>query len=233
MTELNKRKADENLHNILITDTLSRFLDKSDDGNTKLSEILDEFHENSFLLSLIFFAIPVAIPLPYPPLFTTVMSIPLFLLSIQMIFGYERVSIPTRLENYNINNKTLKMISRKSIPILKKIEKYLKPRYSFARYVIGEKVIGFVSLLCCICIAIPLPFTNAAPAQAIVIMSLGMVGHDGLIVLAGIAWATIGVIIASIATILSFALLVTIFGAIKMFFIQIFAFFPDLFSKIF
>ena len=157
---------------------------------------MEDFHENGLLLAMIFFALPVAIPLPYPPGFTTIMGLPLVILSIQMLFGSKKVCLPSRLNNYQIQNGTLKMLSNKFVPIVKSVEKYVKPRFAFARSVYCEQFIGFICLIASIAVAIPFPLTNAIPALGISVMALGLLNRDGLTVIVGFFISIVGVALA-------------------------------------
>ncbi|MDR0296895.1 MAG: exopolysaccharide biosynthesis protein [Rickettsia sp.] len=166
---------------------------------TKISELLTDFHENGILLTMLFFAIPIAIPLPYPPGFTTIVGIPLIILSTQMLLGFRQVSLPSKINNYQISNDILINISNKIVPKIKLVEKYIRPRFSFASSIYCEQFIGLVSLICAIAISIPLPLTNAVPALGITIMTLGLLNRDGLTIFLGFMVSIVGLIIAVIA----------------------------------
>lgn len=183
-----------------VSETLKELGDRRKNGKTKISQILEEFHENGILLAMIFFAVPVAIPLPYPPGFTTIMGTPLMILSIQMILGSKRVKLPKRINDYTIKNSTLRKISEKSVPLIESVEKYIKPRYNFAKSVYCEQLVGVIAFIAAIAVTIPLPLTSAIPAQGITIMSLGFLNRDGLVILGGIAIALVGTAIAFFAT---------------------------------
>ena len=197
---------------ILPSVTLTSFLKFDPRQTTKVQGILDIFHENGFALAMILFALPVAIPLPWPPGFTTIIGIPLFVLSIQMILGYSNVVLPKKFRDFQLKNSTLIMLATKSIPTLQFIELRLKPRWGFAKSVYCEQFIGIISLICSIAIAIPLPFTNSIPAWGIVIMTLGLLKRDGLVIIVGVLVAVIGVSIASLA------MVGTIFAINKLFY---------------
>lgn len=183
-----------------VSETLRELGEKRKNSKTKISQIIEDFHENGILLSMIFFSLPVAIPLPYPPGFTTLMGLPLMILSIQMIFCSKQIKLPQKINDYTIKNSTLKKISDKSVPIIEYIEKYVKPRYSFAKSVYCEQIVGLISLIAAIAVAIPLPLTSAIPALGITIISLGFLNRDGLVIIAGSLVAIVGVIIAFFAT---------------------------------
>lgn len=180
----------------LASETLQKIGQKRKNGKTKISELMEDFHENGILLAMIFFALPVAIPLPYPPGFTTIMGIPLMILSVQMLFGSKKVKLPQKINNYELKNSTLKTISDKIVPIIETVEKYIKPRFLFARSVYCEQFIGLVCLIAATAVALPIPLTNAIPALGITIMALGLMNRDGVIIIAGFFVAVIGVIIA-------------------------------------
>ena len=188
---------------ILPSVTLTTFLDLNTKKTTKVQDILDIFHENGFALAMILFGLPIAIPLPWPPGFTTIMGTPLFILSIQMILGYRKMVLPQKISNFELKNSTLIMLAKKSIPVLKFIELRLQSRFAFAKSVYCEQFIGIISLICSVAIAIPLPFTNSIPAWGIVVMTLGLIKRDGLVIIAGFMVSVIGVLIAIAAMFLS------------------------------
>lgn len=205
------RKGKEALENKFISESLAMFKSYNPEEKSTIGNILDTFKENSFILSLLFFTIPVAIPLPYPPGFTTAMGIPVIVLSIQMMLGFEKVYLPQRILSYKVSNKILIMIADKSVPKIQVIEKILKPRLKFASNVVGEQIIGFMSLISAISIAIPLPMTNSIPAFSIVVMCLGLIKHDGLVIIGGIVISIIGNLIALIVTLTAGAGLKSLF----------------------
>lgn len=187
-------------HKLLDTQAASKTLEKlglkAKDGTTSISELLADFHENGIVLAMIFFALPVAVPLPYPPGFTTLMGTPLIVLAVQLLLGYQKVSLPAKITSYQLRNSVLIMISNKVVPWLQKIEQYVKPRWGFAQSVYCEQLVGFMSLICAISVAIPLPLTNAVPALGIVVMALGLLNRDGLVVIMGFIVSIVGVVIA-------------------------------------
>ena len=94
------KKKSKILENIPASSILKSLGEKSPEGTTKISDIIEEFHENGILLAIIFFSLPIAVPLPYPPGFTTVMGVPLVVLSIQLLMGSTKVWLPQKVNNY-------------------------------------------------------------------------------------------------------------------------------------
>ena len=191
-----KNRKPKLLDTTFVSEILKKVGQKQIGGKTKISELMEDFHENGILLAMIFFSLPVAIPLPYPPGFTTVMGIPLMILSIQMLLGNKKVSLPQKINDYELKNSTLRAISDKVVPRLISVEKYVKPRFSFAKSVYCEQFIGFISLLAAFSIALPIPLTNSIPALGIAVMALGLLNRDGLVIIVGFFITVIGLLIA-------------------------------------
>lgn len=209
-----RHKRSDLLDTALASETLQKIGYKSKDGKTKISELIEDFHENGLLLAMIFFALPIAIPLPYPPGFTTIMGVPLIILSIQMILGSKKIRLPEKINEYALKNSTLKSISNKIVPIIKNIEKYMKPRFSFARSVYCEQFIGVICLISSVAVAIPLFMTNAIPALGITVMALGLMNRDGLVVIGGFIISIVGIIVAMAAIIASWIAIKYLFFSI-------------------
>jgi hypothetical protein len=195
----NIKLANNQLSSDKLSSIFQQLSQKEPTSKTKISEILVDFHENGILLTMLFFALPIAIPMPFPPGFTTIMGTPLIILSIQLLCGFKQISLPSKINNYQISNDLLINISNKVLPIIKFLEKYLKPRFTFASARYCEQLIGLISLICAISIAVPLPLTNSIPALGIIIMTLGLLNRDGLIIFLGFITAIIGVMVALIA----------------------------------
>lgn len=169
------------------SDVLERAINQHTADRVTLSELLHSLHERGFGLLMLFLALPNCVPLPSPPGVSTLLSIPLLFLSVQMVLGYDSPRLPTKIANRSISRSFLaKMVSYAS-PKLKKIELLLKPRFSFASTPRGEKILGFFWLLFAISIAVPLPMSNFVPGVGIAISALGLLSRDGVIIILGIA----------------------------------------------
>ncbi len=177
-------------------ETTSEFLRKAirskKTDRVSINELKISLHERGFAILLMFFALPMSVPAPYVPGLTTLFSVPIFILSGQMMFGVDSPYIPKYLAKKTIKRSFFRFLILKSSPLLRKIERFLKPRLFFFSSAKGNQLIGFFSLIFSISIALPLPFTNFIPALAIVIMSLGLLSHDGFTVFIGILIGFVG-----------------------------------------
>lgn len=176
-----------------------------------IKEIELFFGSRGFGIMLLIFSLPLAIPIPVPPGFTTIASIPLIIFSTQMMICAKHPWLPKWLNEKKIKKRTIEVLVQKANFFFRKIEKISKPRLNFLNTKMAEPFLGFFCLLCSISIANPIPLTNMIPAIGIVMVSFGFINQDGLIVLLGVALGFIGIIIAIIVTFLGSAYLLKIF----------------------
>jgi len=175
----------------LASDILKEVADTNNNDNDKVTlfDIKTALHERGFGILMIIFSLPLSVPIPVPPGYTTILSIPLILFSLQLLFGFDSPWIPNWLERKSFQRSTLALVVEKTSPTLKKIEKFMKPRMSFIFLGPGEKILAFMMLLCAIIIALPLPFTHFLPAIGITLISLGIMGKDGFLSTLGVLFS--------------------------------------------
>ena len=165
--------------------------------NTKeamtVGEIKNALHERGFGILMAIAALPICLPIPVPPGYTTFFSIPLFIFSVQMTLGMQAPWLPAWIEKKSIKRLYLEKIVAKLNPWLKKIENRMQPRMTYIGVHTWERIIGIFSFVFALSIALPLPLTNFAPGWGILVMSLGLLNRDGVTILIGMIIGTIGI----------------------------------------
>lgn len=182
-----------------------------------LFELKTALHERGFGVLIVIFSLPLSIPLPVPPGYTTILAIPLILFSVQLLIGLDSPWIPKWLGKRSIQRSALALMVEKTSPMLKRVEKIMQPRMSFIFCKPGEKFLASIMFLCSISIAIPLPLTNFIPAIGITLISLGIMSKDGLISLCGVVISLIGIAITSVVLIAGPKILIEAFSFLKNF----------------
>ena len=137
--------------------------------------------------------LPNCVPVPIPPGGSTLFSIPLFFIAVQMLWGKNTPWMPRWLRGKSLEQTTIDKVVRIAAPRLRWVEKFLHPRFSFTNSKTGERIVGFLWLIFAISIAVPLPMTNFLPGLGTLVMALGMLGRDGVIVSIGAIIGFIGV----------------------------------------
>ncbi|WP_395877547.1 exopolysaccharide biosynthesis protein [Ehrlichia muris] len=200
-----------------VSDLLKEVTNNTDMDKITLFELKSALHARGFGVLMLLFSLPLAIPIPVPPGYTTIFSIPLLMFAFQMLLGLQVPWMPKWLEQKSFKRVTLASIIEKTAPILRKAEKLTKPRLLFVFNSFGEKVIAFISLLCAVSIAIPLPLTNFIPAGGVSIMSLGMLNKDGVMAILGVIVSLFGIIITLMVITLGPKLVINMFSFLSKF----------------
>lgn len=186
------------------SDLLTNVVTNHTADSITLLELKLALHERGFGILMVLFVIPCCLPVPVPPGVPLIFSIPLLFLSFQMILGYPAPWLPRWVAKKSIKRTTLAFMIEKSAPVLRRIEHFLRPRLSFASTKRGERVVGLFIFIFAAIIALPLPlpFSNFVPGIGILIMSLGLLGKDGLMILLGMLVGTVGCALVIAALIL-------------------------------
>jgi hypothetical protein len=181
-----------------LSELLAEFVDNLTSEKVSVKEIINYFGDQGFFLLLIIFALPTAIPLPYPPGLTILTGLPLIILAVQMLLYKRMPSLPRWIMSFQIKTTLIIKIVQKILPYIYKMENITTPRILILSSMMGEKVIGVISLICAIFIASPLFFAHLIPAIGIILMCLGFINRDGIVIIIGIITSITGIVIASI-----------------------------------
>lgn len=203
----------------LASDILKEVADTSNNDSDKVTlfDIKTALHERGFGILIIIFSLPLYVPIPVPPGYTTIPSIPLMLFSLQLLFGFDSPWMPHWLERKSFQRSTLALVVEKTSPVLKKIEKFMKPRMSFIFYGPGEKILAFIMLLSALSIALPLPLTNFIPAIGTTLISLGIMSKDGFLSILGVLISLCGLLLTLVVVVKGPQLIIWAFSFLKSF----------------
>ena len=182
----------EEERNKYASEVLEDVVKNGNSDNITFMELKESLHERGFGLLMLIFSLPLVV---VPPGLTTLFTMPVALISGQMIIGFNTPWFPQWLGNKSIKRKSLAYVIEKLTPILYKVERLLQPRLYFASSKKGERIIGIFAFIFSISIAVPLPFTNLVPAIAIAAISLGMLSRDGLFIIIGMILGTLGCLV--------------------------------------
>jgi hypothetical protein len=147
--------------------------------------IIDAFHERGFGFLVFLFVIPMALPIPKPPGLSTILALPLLLLTFQQMMGRHSIWLPKVLLDKSFSTEQFSLFIHKSLPWIKRLEKILKPRLGFMTQGLFSLFIGLSGVIMTLFIMLPLPFTNSIAGIGVALMGMGVVMRDGLTVIIG------------------------------------------------
>ena len=185
---------------IIATQLIEDVVNKASSDRILIKDLVDAMDSVGFGLVIMIFAFGLIIPLPPP--FPSIISLPLLVFSVQMVMGYTSPKLPKRFAKLSVKRSVLAMLTKKSSPYIHKVERILKPRLLFMTSANAERVIGFFILIFSTFVTVPLPLSNFIPGLGVLIISFGLLGKDGLVVILGIMVGITGIVVSIAAVFL-------------------------------
>jgi hypothetical protein len=159
-----------------------------------VGDLLTALGDRATAAMMFIFAFPNV--LPTPPGTSTVLGAPLIFLAAQLALG-QATWLPAFVANRSMTRVDFSTLVKRIVPWLQRAESMLRPRLTgLARYPM-EQVVGVISLLLAVLLILPIPLGNVLPALAISLMALGVLEHDGVWVVAGLAMTVAAVSVVS------------------------------------
>lgn len=153
-------------------------------SDTSIGELVDSLGERAFGALMFIFAVPNIIPTP--PGTSAILGLPLIILTWQLMIGRQSLWLPEAIRKRRISREVLGSFVSKVIPVMSKLERVLKPRFSLiVASDLAERAIGFVTFALSLVLFLPIPLNNMLPAAAISCIALGLAERDGIAVGAG------------------------------------------------
>ena len=179
---------------------LHRFTLGHPDDKVSFGQMLDALGERGFGLLLMLFAIPNLLPFPGVPGVSFVTGMAILVISVQLILAKDEPAFPDWVSAKSFSRGQLAKFIVKTSPLLRWLEKPIRPRLSPMVVGVGERMIGMVGVIHALTLALPIPMGNLPQAVALILFALALIELDGLMAIFGY--------IASIAAIIWLALVV-------------------------
>lgn len=143
---------------------------------------------------MLLFALPNLVPV-MPPGVSSVLSLPLLLLSAQLALGRPAPWLPAWLRRRRLARSDLLRALDHVNPWMTRVERALRPRLPGLTSRPAERIAGVVCLVLSLVLFFPIPLGNWLPALAVCVLSLALVERDGVAGLLGtlIAAVSLGV----------------------------------------
>lgn len=157
---------------------LSVFLQGDPDQVLSLREILADMQESAFGMFLFVAILPAFIPIPGVG---RAISGPLvILIGLQMMIGLRKPWLPAFIGNRGPRRATMTRFIGKVAPLLRRLDRMLKPRWSALLEPLPAHVFsGILLLLLGILLSLPIPFTNYLFGGILLLFALALLERDG------------------------------------------------------
>lgn len=153
-----------------------------------IGDLMTAMQGRAIAALLLIFAFPNI--LPTVPGASGILGLPLVYLTSQMMLG-RMPWLPAFIANRSMARDDFAAMAGRIGPLLERAEKLLRPRLAQLVTPSSQRALGGLALVLAVAILLPIPFGNMLPAVAICMIALGVLEHDGVWIVAGIATGAI------------------------------------------
>lgn len=194
-----------------LSDMLSVIANDTRRDRISIADLLLAMDARAMGALLLIFALPNV--LPSLPGTSGILGLPLVYLTSQMMLG-RLPWLPKFIANRSLPRESFAALIDRVEPWLARSERFLLPRLGWLVHARAERVIGGVALLLSVILILPIPLGNMLPALAICLFALGLMEHDGVWVIAGMAVSVIATsVVAGVLYALAKSLIFVVRGA--------------------
>ena len=168
-----------------LSELLDRLAHEDDSERIAFGSLLESVGERTFGALFLVFSIP-AVMVGVIPGISTLLGLPLLLLSIQLSIGSPRPWLPRSVSARSLERSAFARVVAAIQPRLQRFEKLLKPRLLVLTSAWAERGIGLCCLIAAVLVFLPIPFGNLLPAVALCAFGLALMEKDGILVLVGL-----------------------------------------------
>jgi hypothetical protein len=181
------------------SEALERLLSDPSRGQVTLAWMMDRLGERSFGIVLLLLAM-----LGLLPGISPLASLLILVIAVQMVRGKTRPVLPRRIAERAVDERLLARLIRRVVPVLRWLERFIRPRWPTPLQS-TKRVVGGSVLLLGIGLLTPVPFSNVPPALTIGLIAVAYLEEDGAllcvalaatvvlaILAAALAWETLG-----------------------------------------
>jgi len=158
--------------------------DASKDSVT-LNWIVDRLRARSFGIVMLLIALVGLLP-GASPFVGILLAIP----AIQMILGRPAPVLPRIITARSISTARLARLVKRVAPVLKRMERVVRPRWR-TPFVATKRVVGLVILLLGATLLAPIPFSHIIPALVIMLLAFAFLEEDGVLLCLALSAALI------------------------------------------
>jgi len=166
---------------------LRRLADEHQSPRFAVADLLSALGDQGFGLLILVLALPNALPGPMIPAFSVPFALAIGALGLQLALGFPMPRLPGWLKRLSVPHERFRRFVLRTEPLLRRFERWLKPRSSGLTQGLGERLIGVALVALSVVLALPVPFGNAPIALSIMIIALGLLEGDGRALTLGLA----------------------------------------------
>jgi hypothetical protein len=173
---------------------LEELIDAFPEEHVTVGELLQRLERRAFGLLLLLLALPNCIP--NIPGLSTIFGVMLVAPAVQLILGRGELWLPKRVRAWRISRDALRMAIKGALPVLRRLEHYVEPRWTwFARRPFSQ-FLGLQTLILALVLILPIPLGNWPPGITVAATAIALLQRDGRLALMSVPMAIVSVGVA-------------------------------------
>ena len=140
-----------------------------------LGGLMDRLGDRSFGVVLLLLAL-----LGLLPGVSAVAGVLLMVPAVQMVLARRGAVFPRRVAARRFEAERLARVVRRVVPVLRFLERFIRPRWA-TPFEATKRVVGGVVLLLAASLLAPVPLSNVAPALAVALIAFATLEEDGVL----------------------------------------------------
>lgn len=178
-----------------ISDLLLALRDEVTAEQATLGMLAERLGERTFGGLLLALSVPTLLPLPLGV--AALLALPIALLSVQVALGARTVWLPRWVLDRPVRRQTLVRVVDAMVPVLRRLERLLRPRLHPLSTPPGERLVGVAGFTMALVLAMPVPLLTWLPAIALVLLAAGLTERDGLVIGIGLLLSAATVLVVA------------------------------------
>lgn len=173
---------------------LDELRDSFQSERVSVGEILDRLAGRAVGVVLLLLALPMCIP--NVPGISTIFGLLILAPAVQLLMSSDELWLPRRVRAWTVPREALNNAIRTGLPALRKIEGFVRPRWSIFVRPPAEQWLGLQTLLMALVLLLPIPGGNWPPGITVAATGLALAQRDGRLALLTLPLAAISIGVA-------------------------------------
>lgn len=171
--------------------TLLRRLAAAAPERVSLGAVAAALEDRGVGIAVLCLALPNALPGPSLPGISALFALPIVWLGVQLARGRDHPEFPRWLCARSVERRRLVGLVARTVPIIDRIERWLRPRPGWLTRRSGRRLQGSALVLYGLVLAMPIPLGNLPIAAAISVLALGLIERDSRALFSGLVFGAL------------------------------------------
>jgi hypothetical protein len=159
-------------------------LDRDHHQTITIQTFLNNLGDRVYGLGILLWVLPNCIPMV--PGVAGVTGMMIMIMALQMALGRTTPWLPKFIQNRPLPRMKLLEISQRAAPRLRKLEKFIRPRYHFLNNRAMRIFTALVIVVMAFILLLPIPIIgNMPPAWGIALLAMSLIERDGMVMILG------------------------------------------------